>query len=214
MESYRKNESIMSDLLQIKKKSYSSVTKGKPILVTGRRKVPALTSIIVDGIDQTPKPLNQCLFKGGKERQLSVYEVALDRHGAVDHKTSRSTSISAFKTQSTVRFKADFDKLAAEIGGSPIGASISYGSNITDLVYTPELSFETEDSESLQSTEVSEADEPAKMESKKLPTHISLILSETETFFLLDIPSSTSEKDTEEGNIFWLKITELGNNLY
>lgn len=207
MDNNKKNESsIVSDLLQIKKKSYSSVPKGKPILVTGRRKVPPVTSIILDGRDLTPKSLSQNLFTGGRERQLSVFELALDRHGAVDHKTSRSTSISAFKTQSTVRFKADFEKLAAEIENSPIGLSISYGSNITDLIYTPELSFETEDSdkrsESLQSTEVSEVDEPSKMESKKSPTHVSLILSETETFFLLDIPSSTAEKDSEEGKIF------------
>lgn len=194
------NDSLVSNLLQIKKKSYGSFTKGRPILITAKRKG-ALTSLIVDGKDVTPKPLNQNLFTGGKERQISVFEVPQDRHGAVlEHRASRSTSFSAFRTQSTVRFRTDFDKLGVEIGS--VAASASITSTFTDLIYTPDLSVETDDSEkhsvSSLSTEVCE-DDIIKMETRKMPSHVSLTLSETETFFLIEIPSSTVEKDTEEG---------------
>lgn len=200
MDNKANGSSLVNAIFQIKKKSYSSVTKGKPILVTGKRKTTALTSVLVEGKDVTPKPLNQNLFTGGKERQLSVYEVSLDRHGGVDHKASHSTSWSAFKTQSTVRFKTDLDKLAGDIG-SVLGGSISCGT-YNDFFQANDLSIETEDSdkhsESIPSTEASE-DEAGKMTVIKMPSHVSLILSETETFFVLNIPSSTVEKDTEEG---------------
>lgn len=182
-------------VLQVKKKSHSSV---KPILVTGRRKGHEITRVIADGKDLTPKPLNQNIFTAGKERQLSVYEVSLERHG----KLSRSTSVSQIKTPSTVRFKADFDKLlTSEYTGSALG--VSHGSVYTDLLLTPDISLATEDdndrnTDSLTDTDVLE-DDVAKMVEKKIPDHVRLILSETNTFFLLNIFSATAETGSEEG---------------
>lgn len=201
MENRNIEGSIMNNTLQITKKSYGSVPKGKPILVTGKRRPTGVpTNIIFNGVDVTPRSLDPNIFTGGKERQISVFEIGLDRHG-VDRKTSHSTSFSAFKTQSTVRFKTDFvDKLPTDFG-SVIGGSTSIESTFQDFAQTPELSVEIEDSEKKSDSTHSELseEEALKMTIKKFPSHVSLILSETETFFLLDIPSTTAERDTEEG---------------
>ncbi|XP_023025428.1 dynein axonemal intermediate chain 4 isoform X2 [Leptinotarsa decemlineata] len=188
----------LSQKFQLRRKSLVSPgAKGKPILVTTKRKTLPNVSIFHDGIDVTPKRLNPEIFTGGRERQISVYDISVDRTERSDGKTSRNTSLNLFKSQSTVRFKQELEQHYTT-NSTQYKGSITYGANYFDVFLLENI----EDDQSLVSSDATGlSEEEIITDMKKLPTHISLILRETNTFFLLDLPSCTSLKDTEEGDL-------------
>lgn len=201
------------DEFQLRKKSYgSSGTKGKTILVTPKRKTETYLQIVYNGRDCTPKPLSSEIFTGGKERQLSVYDIGTEKF-ILDPTLSRSASLNVFKTQSTVRFKTDVGKTQVDSSnhykGSKASESGFFDVFITDLssedrTSSSKLSGSLETVGTSAGTLPSEDDSPKVM--KELQTHVSLILRETNTFFLLELPSSTAIRDTEEGEYSFLSL--------
>ncbi|KAJ8941223.1 hypothetical protein NQ318_015655 [Aromia moschata] len=148
-----------------------------------------------EGKDVTPKPLNAEVYTAGKERQINVYEVTgTDR---LDATVSGSVSLNIFKSQSTARFRTDLDKQIDHSG--QYKGSLSYGSNLIDN-FIIDLSSQ-KSSETIETFQTNSEDSEVKEDMKQTPTRISLILSETNTFILLDIPSCTVIKDSDEGNI-------------
>ncbi|KAG5897481.1 hypothetical protein JTB14_031106 [Gonioctena quinquepunctata] len=179
------------------RQSSSSPTgvKGKPILVSKQKVVHNLNIYYADK-DVTPKRLNPEIFTGGRERQLSVYEIGLDKVDRADGSIPLNHSFNVFKSQSTVRFKQELEQHVAR-SSTQYTRSISTGSNYFDIFIVDD--FEDQASTvSSQRARLSEDESAPDM--KKIPTHISLVLRETNTFFLLDLPSYTSIKDTEEGD--------------
>ncbi|CAH1156209.1 unnamed protein product [Phaedon cochleariae] len=188
---------INSQKFQLRRKSLGSPTTRKPILISPKRKTLPLPIILRDGVDVTPKPLNPEIFTGGRERQLSVYDIGLERD-RLETRASRShsQSLNVFRTQSTVRFKPEYGKTRDD--SNQYRGSVSQGSNFFDPIIS-----DIED-EQASISNISVPLEPSKEiqedRVKKIPSHISLILTETNTFFILDMPSCTAIKDTDEGN--------------
>lgn len=188
-------DSILYNSFQIRRKSNISGAgvKGKPILVAPKKKTLATNPIIQDGKDVTPRCLDPSIFIGGRERQISVYDITYDRHEKVE-----SDTFSLIKSQSTVRFKqTEYEKFAA---GSPFKTSttFSYGPSTSPLY---SQTFSDSENASDSAIEAESQDYLITLSEMKYPEHVSLVLSETETFFLLDIPSVTAEKYSDEGKL-------------
>lgn len=139
--------------------------------------------------DVTPIPLNPYILEDNSEKQLSIYE--LSDSGLVHSKSDKEVNIFGTHQQ--------LSKLASQIYNQSItDTSLYLPSHITgnydefsiDEYAVSEYSIKT--MQSLTSTE-------SQQQKWKPPTHVSLSLVETETFFILDLPSSTAEKDTAEG---------------
>ncbi|CAG9829255.1 unnamed protein product [Diabrotica balteata] len=173
---------------RFKKRSFTG--SRRPILVTTRRRTTQDLSILHEGKDVTPKPLNPEVYSEGKERQISVYEIG-ERYS--EYKISESVSLAITRSQSTVRFKHELDKQHHQSsiqykGSVPFDASDYY----LGIFVIPESHSDIRSTSTIE-----EEIKPIIM--KPMPTTISLILKETPTFFVLDLPSCTAIKDTEEG---------------
>nr|CAI5868989.1 unnamed protein product [Callosobruchus analis] len=207
------------DEYRMRLKSYGTASKGKTIL-SSKRKTETYLKVMFDGKDLTPKPLNPDVFSGGKERQISVYE-----HERPEAR--RSTLQSLNKSYSIVRFKNELKQgTQEETSTQPYRGSIQSSTQLTSLGANASLT-EKEDipapGSQEDNAEISTGSGPAAGASpeeededtasisgmKKIPVRVTLTLCETNTVFLLDIPSATAIKDTEEGD-----MVELDNETY
>lgn len=149
--------------------------------------------IIKEGEDVTPEPLNPLRSpEGAKEQKISAYELTGDP-------TQSAADLKIFQTQSISRFQTELHKQTLQ-GHSQFQQSYISSEYADDVIIEPERK------ESPSGSIVIEEDEQrlgivpgVDISPKSMPTHISLILAETPTFFLLDLPSKTVEKNTPEG---------------
>lgn len=213
-----KSDSLQYESVQLKRKSLPPNTKVKPILVTTKRKtvIPGLT-IIEGNKDVTPKPLEPELFTAGRERQISVYDISGEKQ--VQLGGSISSQQPEFRTQSTVRFRAPESERFTQLESTMHKTSAScFSVDLSYLSIDPLISdtmaaekgggstpSESEETVGLFETEEEDSDILSQIQ---YPEHVSLVLRETDTHFLLDIPSVTAEKDTDEGNFIGLVTNE------
>lgn len=149
--------------------------------------------IIFQDEDLTPQPLNPIGGDDTLEKQVTLSDLGAGETGVKTSMSARSLSI--FAGQNLSRFHT-------ELHNQTVGAqSYFQHSKITtagdeDLI----LGDDVEDSEgSTKTYSGSVVSDLFRYEDKKIPTHITLTLAETPTFYILDLSSSTVEKDTEEG---------------
>lgn len=160
--------------------------------------------VIIDGRDVTPVMLNPYLYEAGKERQLSILD-NLTKEGFMLHHHSSINRADSQKLQANVLMqKQEMD--TATFTRRSVVTSAYFGEDIV----LPSVNFAVSKSETSGSISVLDAEsiDETKIEIP-IPEHISLILSETETFFLLDLPSSTVMKQSEDAN-----AVEEDNKLY
>ncbi|KAK9877035.1 hypothetical protein WA026_016062 [Henosepilachna vigintioctopunctata] len=148
-------------------------------------------NVYYNGQDVTPKPLNQQVFKAGRERQLNVVNMS-----GIETSTTKLDFASQLQLQrstSAGRFKTEIQ--AAEFNKSFIGTTID------DTFFLQSILTDTNtDSEKYEEAEVKSSTEEKPPEPQPIPETFSLILNETETFFILDIPSSSQIKGSLEGD--------------
>ncbi|XP_050295299.1 dynein axonemal intermediate chain 4-like [Anthonomus grandis grandis] len=168
--------------------------KPKTILRSFR---PAALNIVYEGKNLTPKQLNPEVYRLAKERQLGVYG---DDGSALSWKESSSTAGVYDAPKSTLRFKTEMGDTTVQ--GSVFRAGSGFEAAL-DVSIPTELTVATDTrSETSQEVDIVKSiDSLEGYEMQKAPTHVSLILSETNTNFILDIPSCTALKDTEEGDL-------------
>lgn len=195
----------MSERVQLKRKSISAGPKGKPILSNKPRKTERnLLPIIIDGKDLTPKPLNPDLFTSGRERQLSVFDVSCSE--TKEPFSSSNTSTNFFKTKTT--YRTELEKQAPGLSTSVFKGSLHYNTSSLENILLSECD---DRSDTVKFSFHSNSEELDVVEDMaRAPEHISLSLNETSTFILLDIPSSTALKDSDEGQfiLFVLSFTD------
>ncbi|XP_057652080.1 dynein axonemal intermediate chain 4-like isoform X2 [Diorhabda carinulata] len=144
----------------------------KPILVVTRQKTLQDLAITYEGKDVTPKPLSPEIYAGGRERQISVFDIG-DRDRYSDYKASESMSIQIYKSQSTVRFKHDIER-QHQHSSVQIRGSIPYETSnyYFDIFMAQDSQIEVAPTESVVSDD-----------------------------HKLNMPSCTAIKDTDEGNM-------------
>ncbi|CAG9765019.1 unnamed protein product [Ceutorhynchus assimilis] len=178
----------MYDSIQLtpKKLHSSPGSKPKPILRTKSY----AHQIIVNGKDMTPKTLNPDFFRAKAHRSHS--SVSKGSSATVNTELAHSEG----PMKSILRFRSDIELTTVQ--GSFYGA----GSSLDMFQAIQGSSIKDDQSDDLtgyeEDAEIVDADTTRKM--RKAPTHISLTLSETNTFFVLDIPSCIEIRNTEEGD--------------
>lgn len=187
-------KSINRDALQLRKKTGPVLQTGKfnkPILI---RKESCLKQIIYDGKDLTPQPLRPELFVSGKERHIGTIDISstLDAKSSQGFSTVSQMSHGYLPVGTTVM----------DTRGSLLSSMKSLQNILTEVMWAKEDSA-TNLALPVFQTEIETAPP------EKPPSELRLILNETETFFLLDIPSYTELKNTEEGD----KVEQL-NSVY
>ncbi|XP_076266872.1 dynein axonemal intermediate chain 4-like [Rhynchophorus ferrugineus] len=179
------------DTFQLTKRSIGPSTRHKTILRS--KSIPV--TIIRDGKNMTPRHLNPNIYSMCRERQISVYEDV-----SLSGKVSSSLAGGGYETvtKSTLRFRTEV-QTGTTFQGSIFHGSTAFLEQIAGADLIDGIDAQITQSESDVSDNVSQECLVTKMQ--KAPPFISLVLSETSTFFILDIPSSTAIKDTEEGDL-------------
>lgn len=140
--------------------------------------------------DVTPLPLNPYIFEDVSEKQLSVYDLSDTGLG----QTRSEKEVNIFGQQQHLSQFASqiYNQSITDTSGFMQSHITGYFDDVSiDDYATSEFSVRTV--QSLASTE-------SQLQPKsRAPTHVSLSLVETETFFILELPSSTAIKDTDEG---------------
>lgn len=154
--------------------------------------------------DVTPHPLNPLVLEDVSERQLSVYE--LSESGLLQTRSDKEVNIFGAHQH--------LSQLASQIYNQSITDTSGFmASHITgnfddfsiDEYASTDYSMRTVQSV-CDSTE-------SQIPKWRPPTHISLSLVETDTFFILDLPGSTAVKDSEEGKYYHSMILWIIINL-
>lgn len=183
----------MNERVQLKRKSFSAGPRGKPILTHKLKKVEKSIPIIEDGKDISPKSLNPDIFTAGKERQLSAFDVTCSDR--TEPYSSGSITTDIFKSKSM--FRTEPDRQAFSLSTSILKGSTPCDPNSVESFLVEESEEKSDISTILTFRTNSEELDVGGM--PKAPQHISLSLNETDTFIVLDIPSYTVIKDTDEG---------------
>lgn len=140
--------------------------------------------------DVTPLPLNPYILEDSSEKQLSVYE--LSDSGLVQNR-STDKEVNIFGAQQHL------SQLASQIYNQSITDTSGFMQSHITGNFDDFSIDEYAVSEASGRTVQSFASTESQQQKWKPPTHVRLFLVETETFFILDLPSSTAVKDTEEG---------------
>ncbi|XP_045473583.1 dynein axonemal intermediate chain 4-like [Harmonia axyridis] len=149
-------------------------------------------NVYYNGQDVTPKPLNQQIFKAGRERQLNVVNMS-GMETSSTLKSDMSNQLQNKSASSAGRFKTEIHTLDFNRSflGNTIDDTFILQSAITDT--------NTESDRVLEGSDIKSDVEDKAREVIPIPNNISLILNETETFVILDLPSVTEIRDTPEG---------------
>ncbi|KAL1508970.1 hypothetical protein ABEB36_003782 [Hypothenemus hampei] len=178
----------MTDTVQRTSSKKTGLQSGRPRTILRSKSV--AIQLIHDGKNMTPKPLNPEVYQLTKERQIGIYEDTSN----LSWRDSTSAPATTYETpRSTLQVRT-------EIAESTYGGSIFHGSiDITDPLISRDF-FESEDFERESSSEmVAHSGESLTSDKMKPAHHISLVLSETNTTFILDIPTCIALKDTDKG---------------
>ncbi|XP_044271436.1 dynein axonemal intermediate chain 4-like [Tribolium madens] len=187
---------FQSSLRKLKGKDRESL-RPKTILTAPKYQV---VPVIFDGQDVSPISLNPYVFEGGRERQISIMDnLTKDSFMLHHHSLSR---VESQKFQTNILLQKQEVETATYTHRS-IVTSAYFG----DEILLPDVSIRSK-SEFSQEIVYDEGSVDGRPE-LPIPEHISLILSETETIFLLDLPSCTVSKASEEAN-----DVEEDNKLY
>lgn len=145
--------------------------------------------IFLDGKNVTPKPLNPLSYEKGKERQISLLDIGSAR--------SRSSSDAEYIYPSNMLF--------SELRQSS-KKSVTARSNVesTTLYEAPERTSTIMESRCNVLPITKE---------EKMPEYVSVVLRETSTEYVFEMPSKTAIKDTDEGICFPLTITSTYTDL-
>lgn len=121
----------------------------------------------------TPKPLNPLYYERGRERQISTYDMS-------GMQVSKSSVEMDMFQQSTMH--------QSMIRQYSRKSTVQEDTNEYGIIIDPTIA---------RYPSYTSVDGQKKEE--KMPAHVSLILKETPTYFIFELPSKTAEKDTEEG---------------
>ncbi|KAK4876062.1 hypothetical protein RN001_012484 [Aquatica leii] len=146
-----------------------------------------------EGEDLTPETLNPLLNEGCKLKELStIIQKKIDEKAA--------TADAAMFSQSTSRFHTELHK--QQMYAESVFRQSYNASFVDDVVIEPErkLSIALSSIDKEEETPIVELSEIPSIV-LQMPSHISLLLKETNTFYLLDLPSKTVEKGSEEGTL-------------
>ncbi|XP_063921655.1 dynein axonemal intermediate chain 4-like [Zophobas morio] len=192
----------MSSLEHSKRSATKSVVsyEGPPIIrkslrprdAPKQKSVPPPRQVIitVDGKDVTPMPLNPYLFEGGRERQISILDnLTKDQSFMLQPHHSSLGRVDSQKFQTNLLLQKQEVESAAFTHRS-IVTSAYFGDDIVIPAFGSVVSYSDDTSVDVEEAEAFH--EPA------IPDHISLVLKETDTFFLLDLPSCSVSKDSEQ----------------
>ncbi|XP_068898446.1 dynein axonemal intermediate chain 4-like isoform X2 [Tenebrio molitor] len=153
-----------------------------------------LVPVIYEGVDVTPVYLNPYLYEGGKERQISIMD-NLTKENSFMLQRSSLNRVDSQKFQTNLLLQKQ-EIETATLTHRSIVTSAYFGDDIVipaiSITSKSEYSadFVEEDVESVGEEPVEQA----------IPEHISLILKETATIFLLDLPSATVPKASDEAS--------------
>ncbi|RZB39082.1 WD repeat-containing protein 78, partial [Asbolus verrucosus] len=156
---------------------------------------------LIVGVEVTPVSLNPYVYEGSKERQISILDNLTKDTSFFLH-----ASLSRVESQ---KFHANLLQQKQELETATFNRRSYLTSTYGDEMLITEITGAS--SRSDFSREITDEEELSTHETnmQKIPEHISLILTETETIFLLDIASCTVPKGTEEGD-----LVEEDNKLY
>ncbi|CAH0554774.1 unnamed protein product [Brassicogethes aeneus] len=172
---------------EVKKIQGKPKTTGILVLKSKLDKTP-YAIIDEDGIDRTPRALDPYVYEPAKERQLRSTTAADDASSAAIFKVSKVTSDLASQSyqESTKSIKSTTILTNTRVTDDDYSTFPSGKDSITRLSEDILVGIPEEI-----------VSEPAQ---RKPATHISLTLNETNTIFILDIPSSTELRETPEGD--------------
>lgn len=161
--------------------------------------------LFYEDVDVTPLPINPVILEDAFERQLSVYELS-DNGLLLQTRSDKEVNIfGAHQHLSQLASQIYNQSITDTSGYMQSHITVNFDDFSIDEYATSNYSGKT--AQSMTSTE-------SELQKWKPPTHISVSLLETDTFFVLDLPSSTAVKDTEEGryNDFFCKENVLKNS--
>lgn len=159
--------------------AYSQSGKKSVQIVKPRPETPLREQfvILLDGKNVTPKRLNPLSYEKGKERQLSSLDITGARSKSsneVETYQSNLIFLSEFRQASrgsvTVQSYADADE--PMILYDPAAFPVVIDSNVYIM---------------------------PQQKDEKMPEYVSVVLKETSTEYIFELPSKTADKDTEEG---------------
>lgn len=144
--------------------------------------------------DVTPNPLNPLILEDTSERQLSVYELS----DSVLLQTRSDKEVNIFGAPQHLSQLASqiYNQSIADTSGGYMASHITGNFDDFSIDEYASTDYSIRTIQSVASTE------SQLLPKWKPPTHISLSLVETDTFFILDLPSSTAVKDSEEGKCY------------
>ncbi|KAF5306983.1 hypothetical protein FQR65_LT07206 [Abscondita terminalis] len=146
--------------------------------------------VIYDDEDLTPETLNPLLNEGCLVKELGATILK-----KLEEKTSATDS--ALFSQSTSRFHTALHK--QQIYAETVYRQSYHESFIDEVVIDPERKLSTSSDENEEERQFESHAEYTSV--IKMPSHINLLLKETTTFYLLDLPSKTVDRDSEEGTL-------------
>nr|XP_022906107.1 WD repeat-containing protein 78-like [Onthophagus taurus] len=168
--------------------------KPKSILKESKKTQKTLYPVYYNGELVTPKPLNPLIYREGKERQISILNIA---DNAITTTFSSKSKSSIFGSFSETSSKLHTETLAN------MGSTNLYTSTNIDIALLEPLV--DNDTLSIEGSVVIAP--PPRLE--PMPSKVSLTLVETPTIFLFELSSSTAEADTVEGD-----LVESDNKMY
>lgn len=188
-------ESRISQLLSKEHSTIITTERKSALRQSSKRKLDKAQHyrIILEDEDRTPLPLNPPAYEETQEKQISSTELG-DMMGT---KSSRSDkSIALFAGQVISKFHTELHHQTVLAQSMFQRSYIGTRSTDDDVVIEADIE-ESEDSVKTYSGSI--VSDLFRYEDKRIPTHITLTLNETSTFYILDLPSSSVDKETDLG---------------
>ncbi|XP_030761739.1 WD repeat-containing protein 78-like isoform X2 [Sitophilus oryzae] len=147
-------------------------------------------NVIYEGKNVTPRHLNPNIYSMGKERQITVYD-----ESSLSGKASGTVvTLPSDTTKTSLRFKTEMQT------GTTFQGSIFHGTyGFLEQLAQADLTESTGQPSTRTESDVFPSSVSLSDKMQRTPAHVSLVLSETDTFMILDMPSCTAVKDSEEG---------------
>lgn len=154
--------------------------------------------IYVDNEDVTPLPLQPIIYEEGQEKQIGVYD--MNESALRSSRSEKSVNV-FFGPQNMSKFQTELHNQTLEAQSMLPKSHFTTTLNVDDDVLLIESDYNlSEASEDVY--ELIEEAKPDILEESKVPTQVTIVLTETPTFYILDWPSSTALKGSEEGKSF------------
>lgn len=153
--------------------------------------------IYLDDEDVTPLPLYSMMYDECAEPQMEARDTIESEHPGSISKTGQDRSITIFGVQNLSKFQTQLHHQTLATESQFQQSYLTTTAQTDEDVYLLEPTY-AESEASVESLEEALQDRPAET---TMPAQVTVILTETSTFYICDLPSYSAVVDTDEGKM-------------